>query len=333
MNPTSPAYNIDWVFSSTSDVHVANHRDWFTKYTPFTTEINPAVFNDDAGMKVKGTGEVALCVETDSPSKKHRTLVLHDVLHAPGSVCNIIGYPMINEYNVISDFGSGCHRITHLQNGACYGLLDNCKLLRLLLKGYQPDQTSLDKNTAYVIRATWFDEERARWEEFKRQKALDAPMTNGHAQDSGKQSSSVTKSSLSPPLTKSETKWLKEKFDGEFKFLRMYNLSIYKEEDRDEGRRLLRAFIVQDDDSEEDRRSMSSFERDLERDPTSHAADYHFSGDEQDWIKKHFGHATNFLMTYELKFYDDEDCQEGKAIVQAFMEDSDEDAGERILVN
>ena len=108
-------------------------------------------------------------------------------------------------------------------------------------------------------------------------------MTNGHAQDSGKESSSVTKSSFSPPLTKLEKKWLKEKFDGEFKFLRMYNLSISEEEDRDEGRQLLRAFMVQDDDSEEGRRSMPSFERDLEQDLTSHAADYHFSGDELDW--------------------------------------------------
>jgi len=63
------------------------------------------------------------------------------------------------------------------------------------------------------------------------------------------------------------------------------------------------------------------FLRELEEDPSSHAADYHFSEKELRWVKKRYGNARNFLVSYGLKFYDDEDCQEGKSILEALMED------------
>ncbi|KAK0670268.1 hypothetical protein QBC41DRAFT_222052 [Cercophora samala] len=46
-----------------------------------------------------------------------------------------------------------------------------------------------------------------------------------------------------PPYTSEEKHWLRVHFDGEFKFLRMYNLSIYNEDDRAEGRRIVRALM------------------------------------------------------------------------------------------
>ena len=70
--------------------------------------------------------------------------------------------------------------------------------------------------------------------------------------------------------------------------------------------------------------SQGSFERDLEENPASHAADYHFSGEQLEWIKRSYGHSLSFLMSYGLKFYDDEDCEEGVAIVRAFMSDDEE---------
>lgn len=61
-------------------------------------------------------------------------------------------------------------------------------------------------------------------------------------------------SSSEPPYTQAEKQWLKDHWDGEFKFLRAYGLSIYKEEDREEGRAIARAMIKgdteQNDDSE-----------------------------------------------------------------------------------
>lgn len=52
-----------------------------------------------------------------------------------------------------------------------------------------------------------------------------------------------------------------------------------------------------------------------------HLADYHFSEAELIWIEENFGNSASFLMTYGLKFYDDDDCVEGKRIVQAMMRD------------
>ncbi|KAK4205138.1 hypothetical protein QBC40DRAFT_249529 [Triangularia verruculosa] len=50
-----------------------------------------------------------------------------------------------------------------------------------------------------------------------------------------------------PPYTTEEKRWLRVHFDGEFKFLQMYGLSIYDEEDREEGRRIVRAMMAYDE--------------------------------------------------------------------------------------
>ena len=123
------------------------------------------------------------------------------------------------------------------------------------------------------------------------------------------------------PLTQVEKKWLKDNYGGEFHFLREHGLSIYKEEDREEGRTIVRAMMQEDDEEEDDDDDGDSFERELEQDPTSHLADYHFSAKELEWIKKNYGHSGNFLLSYGLKPFDDEDCREGKSIVQSLMED------------
>jgi hypothetical protein len=50
----------------------------------------------------------------------------------------------------------------------------------------------------------------------------------------------------SPPYTAAEKDWLNVNWGGEFKFLRAYQLSIHEEDDREEWRRIARAFIHQD---------------------------------------------------------------------------------------
>ena len=58
---------------------------------------------------------------------------------------------------------------------------------------------------------------------------------------------------MSPPYTAKEKRWLKKNFGGEFRFLRMYALSIYDEDEREEGRAIARGFMEHDssDDSDE----------------------------------------------------------------------------------
>lgn len=314
MPPPKPFYDVDWILSNNSNVHVANHRDWFTSFTPFSTNFDAGIsgiYNGD-GVRVLGVGDVQL------PTRTHPTrsgtafqgyLILRDVLYAPDGLCNIIGAPFLDGYNCLINYGTDSGRITAKANGACAGIVDLNNLLRLRLRGQSAQQTSLESGSAHIIRASWNPTERARWESFR----------SGHGEPG--HVNEATASTESPPLTQEEKQWMKDNYRDEFHFLRMYGLSIYKEEDRDEDRRTLRALMEDPGDEASDTSSLDSFQRDLANDPTSHAADYHFSESELDWIKAGFGHSGHFLRCYGLKFYDDEDCKEGKAIVQAMLSD------------
>ena len=98
MAPQGPAYHVDWVFSNTSNVHVANHRDWFTTFTEFKSET-------ERGAAVLGIGTVELDVKTDlnrTGSKTHRKVTLHELLFVPSTICNILGAPIFEYYEVIT---------------------------------------------------------------------------------------------------------------------------------------------------------------------------------------------------------------------------------------
>jgi hypothetical protein len=71
--------------------------------------------------------------------------------------------------------------------------------------------------------------------------------------------------------------------------------------------------------SEEDESESDSFLRELEDDPMSHLADYNFSHTELQWIKKHYGTSSKFLLSYGLKPFDEEDCNSAKAIIVSLM--------------
>ena len=321
--PGHPAYNIDWIFSNNSDVHVANHRDWFTTYTPFNTSFNPGT--TDTHCKVEGVGDVELTVKTH-PTKSgthyQRTLVLRDVLYAPTATCNILGGPIMDTYNV--SFGK-LGKLLDRENGSCWGLLDTKKLYRLRLRGQRSTQTSLDVNKSYFIRANWPDRERALWNASKNQQAHFLAKNSSQTSETQAQESRLPGNLHStghdggePALTQAEKAWLKKHWGNEFKFLRAYGLKIYNDEDRDEGRTILRAMMKEDSEDDEDGSSSeNSFLRDLEDDPYSRLADHVFSERQLDWIKEHYGNSHNFLVSHGLKFYDEDDCEMGKAIVQA----------------
>ncbi|TKA66867.1 hypothetical protein B0A55_08311 [Friedmanniomyces simplex] len=126
-------------------------------------------------------------------------------------------------------------------------------------------------------------------------------------------------------LTETEKCWLKDNYGGEWKFLMACGLNMHKDEDREEGRGIMRALMSNealnaeenDIDGEEEK---NPFLRDLEEDPTSHVADYHFTSAQLDWIERHYQHTGNFLLTYGLKPFDAGDCQEGRVMVQGFMD-------------
>ncbi|KAL6716765.1 hypothetical protein ACLMJK_006333 [Lecanora helva] len=236
MGPGHPAYDVDWIFASASDVHVANHRDWFTSYTTFKTHFESGFVGGP--VEAEGIGEVKLVVKTDpnrSGSQYQHTVILHDVLYAPSASCNVLGMDFAK--NASFTLGSGVNKVIDSRSGACVGILDAVKLFRLRLRGQSGDQTSLDRNKAYVIRANWPASERSRWEAISSQRTSQQPVRSDSLSLPSSSSSSV------PPLTQSEKKWLKDSWGGEFKFLRDHGYSIYEEEDREEGRRLVRAFM------------------------------------------------------------------------------------------
>ncbi len=133
------AYNIDWVYSNGSNVHVAKHLDWFTSYTPFTTSLAKGTFDSEC-PSVLGVGDVSIPVKIDVKRKgrgSHGTLQLRDVLYVPGALCNIIGMPSNVHFNWTS-IGEVPSKLTDSSTGACVGLLDLVILFRLRLSGYSP---------------------------------------------------------------------------------------------------------------------------------------------------------------------------------------------------
>lgn len=158
------------------------------------------------------------------------TIVLRDVCYAPAAVCNILGGPILHDYGVTISATVGT--VTDSKTGARAAILDNVVLTRLRLKGQSPTQSSLSQDSVYVIRAEMPEEEQTRWQAYKKQLAK-----NG-------------KPAENTPYTVEEKQWLKENWKDEFHFLRAHGLSIYKEEDRAQGRSNVRAMMRADAEDE-----------------------------------------------------------------------------------
>ncbi|KAK4696919.1 hypothetical protein P7C71_g1082, partial [Lecanoromycetidae sp. Uapishka_2] len=306
MAPTGEAYHIDWVWSNNSNVHVTNNLEWFSVYCPFKTKVSMG-FGPQAD--IEGVGDVVLPVKIHRKHhgrNSHSRLTLSNVLYMPSATCNILGDLVRDGIGLRVDFGTDTGKLTKLDTGATVGLLDGGKLFRLRLNGQSPKQSSLAKDGVYMIRANWADSERQRWEAHTRQLIHEL-----HDVDNVETPSQPKV----PSYTTEEKQWLKENFKDEFHFLRMYGYSILDEEDRAEARQL--GHDKDDESSDDD----STFLPELEEHSESHTADYKFSATELKWIKKHFGYSSNFLYSYGLQFYDDEDCKEGKAILSELMRD------------
>ncbi|KLU93062.1 hypothetical protein MAPG_12003 [Magnaporthiopsis poae ATCC 64411] len=230
----------DWVLSTSSNVHVARDRAWFSTYTPFPTFTTSYVAT--SGPEALGIGDVHLPVKLfpkRSGPGAHGTLHLRDVLHVPTSVCNIIGSPGTGDYSGITFAGlgdDGKDGAITAQNGRRLGYFVGRRLMVLKLSGPPigpaVGPSALETGTHYMIGATWPDSERQRW----------AAAQADHATNQGEPAAGP-----SAPYTQKEKAWLKREWGGEFKFLAAYGLSIYKDEDREEGRSIARAMMEADE--------------------------------------------------------------------------------------
>jgi hypothetical protein len=166
--------------------------------------------------------------------------------------------------------------------------------MKLWLTGQSKSKTILDLLQLYHIKVRWPDAERARWELQKKTAYISLS-------DTSLDRAPNPTAADGEPYTSAEKAWLKRAFGGQFKFLMAYELSIYKDEDREEGRRISRVMIEQeaayedkkvasvqgqDDDAEgsEVEEDDDKFLADLEADPLSHLADGFFSEKQLVWI-------------------------------------------------
>jgi hypothetical protein len=151
------------------------------------------------------------------------------------------------------------------------------------------------------------------------------------------------------PYTTTEKTWLKKHFGGEFKFLQTCGLGIYDDHDRKQGRMIARVLIedekymtdhpAPDDADEPDHEFASHMSSDNEvdnealpdpedmfADPMAHVADFHFNDMELEFIEGKYGNTNQFMISFGLKFYDEDDCKEAKKIVEAMTSESDEES-------
>ncbi|KAK3616936.1 hypothetical protein LTR56_025618 [Elasticomyces elasticus] len=170
MAPKGKDYDTDWIWSSTSNVHIANHRDWFTTFTPFSSIITDCSGTSHA---IEGIGDVTLEVRrmvgaaakaAKNKAMVNSTIVLRDVLYVPTFTCNVLGEPVRQDYDV----SIGVDKLlTDKNTGRGVGLLERNEagLTKMILKGQAKGLSSMNKDESGEISATWSDGERKKWSE------------------------------------------------------------------------------------------------------------------------------------------------------------------------
>ena len=209
----------DWIISTGSDISAVKDRGSFICYTPFATKAKPLLGDS---VNAQGVGTIAVRVACPAP-KKENVLTLDDVLYCPTAFCNVLGVDFLKTYDPHelsyspNDMDEPCN--LKGADGSYVGMIKwhpKPKLLKLLLAP-EPNRTSLDPNGTYAFTISWPQEERQRWKNHKY--------------------------GISP-LTSDEKQWLKQNgHKDEWHFLGDHGLSMYKEEERQEGRILLRQIL------------------------------------------------------------------------------------------
>lgn len=159
MPPSGAAYNIDWVWSFDSNAHVATHRDWFTKFTPLTSQITST--HDNTTYSVEGIGTVEIEVRRiignaakRNVGPKNSKVTLNEVLYVPDFICNVMGDPVRKDY----DISIGAERwIMDKNTGRGIGILDKnpAGLVKILLKGQAKGETGLKGDVPERITVKW----------------------------------------------------------------------------------------------------------------------------------------------------------------------------------
>lgn len=266
---------------------------------------------------MEGIGEVVLTTKKlrgKTGRDSQGLLTLKNVLYSLGAVCNIFGLDASDDHGVVLGRGG---KVSD-KSGTTRAITRCPYLFRLRLAGQSASQTSFDKEAVYMINANWPVSEQKRWRDFNQNKAV----KQTH------ESASKAMQAESPPYTRAEKDWLKKHFGGEFHFLQTYTLSIYKDEDREEGQLIARALIegdIRGDTENVKPKESSSSSKTRVQGPDAHSTDRHFTNQQLDWIEHIYGSSTDSFAFHGLRPSNDNHCKKGVALVEVFMRDKAED--------
>jgi len=196
---------------------------------------------------VIGIGSVKLTVKARPDSFTVygiSTIELHSVLHVPSHICNVLGRPLANVYQVnlggLHDEDKPLSRgglslsgreIAHFRDKPDRPF----SLAVLPPEGLQFGPSPFNNGASYTASCYWPNEERVRWQ------AMHDEALHQHAPPLYK-----------PPYTWLELDYINKRWGSEFRFLTQYRLKLHEERDRSEGRRIVRALMRGQDPEKEE---------------------------------------------------------------------------------
>lgn len=147
MAPSGDTYNVDWIVSTGTNAHCANHRDWFVSYKSFKSH---AQSHMGGRFDVEGVGDVELRVKKPNRNAKpsYSIIRLKDVLYCPSTICNQVSFSALSRNYGVSLRSEG-GEISH--DNIPIGIIDCPLLWKLRLSGQPPNYTCLDKDGMYAL--------------------------------------------------------------------------------------------------------------------------------------------------------------------------------------
>ncbi|KAH7110438.1 hypothetical protein EDB81DRAFT_873840 [Dactylonectria macrodidyma] len=158
-------------------------------------------------------------------------------IQTPGCICNVIGSPILDEYDIHTGSSVQNTKGTIIdKQGRTVAYFDpHGKFFQVRFSsppvGPRVGPMPFDPSAMYWMNVRWADSEREKWEASRAGQDLQ-PAEN------------VPPSSTPCHRLGRLTLWLKKHWGSEFRFLASDGLNINKEEDREEGRSILRAILA-----------------------------------------------------------------------------------------
>lgn len=225
---------------------VAKDKAWFTTYHTFSTRLG-SEYRINYPVPVLGIGTVELTVKACPDTFTvygTSTIELHNVLHVPSHIRNVIGRPLASVYQIslggsvreggpTSRGGLALHgqQIAHFQAGP----ISLFSLSVLPPKGMELGPSPFSNGASYVVSCQWPIGERARWQNLQDQALHEhAPRL------------------LRSSYTMVELEYVNKHWGSEFRFLTQHRLKLHEERDRSEGRRIIRALMRGRDPAEKE---------------------------------------------------------------------------------